>query len=250
MVTANTPENAEKIRFCAWMVGAGVRLTSTGCWLATTAYRLMVKLHNAKRATKLARTVNEWIADPKVPDRAIGWVQQPIRYAAATRQLTIRHRKSSDPPEAPYSYAILVFNLSDDQLADLLGRARPAPGSESERLFNALHFYDLRGGGAETQFRGDKQGLGLGHRHKRHFAAQVMLVALGQLAHNAVIWTRNRLAQVDPRFAHYGVLRIVRDVYQVLGCLQFDEHAHLVAAQLNPASTFVTAIQAAFPLSL
>ena len=120
-------------------------------------------------------------------------------------------------------------------------------------MLNALHFYDLRGGGAETQFRGDKQGLGLGHRHKRRFSAQGMLVGIGQLTHNVVIWTRNRLAQVDPRFAHYGVQRMVRDVFQILGCLhclQFDDQGQLIAAQLNPASPLAAAVMTAFPLPL
>lgn len=244
-------EHAQKRREnTVWRVDGGGGSEANLNWLLARDYRLMIKLHNAKRAAKLARSVSEWLPDPTVPDRAIGWVQQPTCYGAATRQLAIRHRKPSDSPDGSSGYAILVFNLSDDQLATLLGRARPGMGGESERLFNALHFYDLRGGGTETQFRGDKQGLGLSHRHKRRFDAQVMLVALGQLAHNVVIWTRNRLAHVDARFAHYGVLRIVRDVYQVLGCLEFDDRSRLVAARLNPASTFATAIQAAFPLSL
>ena len=151
--------------------------------------------------------MTEWLPDPKVADRAIGWVRQPTAYVAPTRQLAIRHRKQSARRTAPYGYAVLVFNLSDDQLADALGRVGGPTAPESQRVWNALHFYDLRGGGAETQFRGDKQGLGLGHRHKRRFYAQAILVGIGQLTHNVVIWTRNRLAQVDPRFAHYGVWR-------------------------------------------
>ena len=75
-----------------------------------------------------------------------------------------------------------------------------------------------------------------------------MLVALGQLAHNLVIWSRNRLAHVDPRWAHYGVQRMMRDVFQVLGDLQFDAHGQLLAAQLNPTSAFTEAIMTAFPL--
>jgi hypothetical protein len=50
--------------------------------------------------------------------------------------------------------------------------------------------YDQRGGGIETAFKGDKQGLGLTKRNKKRFEAQHMLVLLGSLAHHAVIWAR------------------------------------------------------------
>jgi hypothetical protein len=39
-----------------------------------------------------------------------------------------------------------------------------------------LYAYDRRGGAAETQFKGDKQGLFLAKRNKRAFDAQAMLV--------------------------------------------------------------------------
>jgi len=77
-------------------------------------------------------------------------------------------------------------------------------------MLAALHAYDRCGGGVETRTKGDKQGLGLSHRNKHRFVAQEMLVLLGQLAHDVVIWTRNDLAQVDPRFQKYGIERTVR----------------------------------------
>jgi hypothetical protein len=90
----------------------------------------------------------------------------------------------------------------------------------------------------------------VGHRNKRRVYAQAMLVGISQLTHNLVIWTRNRLAQVDPRWAHYGVQRMVRDVFQILGCLYFDDQGQRMAAQLNPASPLAVAVMTAFPLPL
>ena len=43
---------------------------------------------------------------------------------------------------------------------------------------------------------------------------------------------------------------MVHDVFQILGCLQFDEQGQLIAAQLNPASPLAAAILAAFPVPL
>ena len=65
----------------------------------------------------------------------------------------------------------------------------------------ALHFYDLRGDGLETQNKSDKQGLGLSRCNKHRFAAQEMLILLAQLVHNLIIWTRNDLADPSPSFA-------------------------------------------------
>ena len=215
-------------------------------WMLQRRYYIMVKIRNANRARKLAGTVTQWVMHPKVPDRQIGWVEHPTSYAMTTRQLAIRHRKQRPTQEDEYGYAVLVFNLSDAQLAHLLQRPLPHHPHEPQTMFNALHYYDLRGGGTETQFRGDKQGLGMGHRNKTLFDAQAMLVNLGHLAHNFVIWTLRQLAQVDHRFMHYGVLRMVRDVFQVLGCLHFDADGNLTSVELNPASPFSASLSRAF----
>jgi hypothetical protein len=113
-------------------------------------------------------------------------------------------------------------------------------------LFAALHAYDGRGGGVETQNRGDKQGLGLTRRNKRRFAAQEMLVLLAQLAHNLVIWTRNDLAQADPRLQRYGILRTVRDALHIPGQVQFDSRGQVAAVTLNPEHPLALAFQKAF----
>lgn len=57
------------------------------------------------------------------------------------------------------------------------------------------------------------------------FAAQEMLVLLGQFAHDLVIWTRNDLARVDRRFHKYGIERTVRDAMHIDGCIATDARA-------------------------
>jgi hypothetical protein len=44
-------------------------------------------------------------------------------------------------------------------------------------------------GGVETSFKGDKQGLGIGKRNKKRFEIQQMVMLLGSLAHNVVVWS-------------------------------------------------------------
>ena len=47
-------------------------------WMLARGYRLMVKVRNAQRAHKLARSVRVWTSDPQVPERSLGWVEQPL----------------------------------------------------------------------------------------------------------------------------------------------------------------------------
>ncbi|MBI5648910.1 MAG: transposase [Chloroflexi bacterium] len=186
--------------------------------LLARQYQVLVKVHNWQRARKLAETVQEWWCDPKVPEREVGWVRQPYDYVRATQQLAIRKRKNKDE----WSYAVIVSSVSNRILQQLNGQRVSKKLAERERAWLILHAYDLRGGGAETQNKSDKQGLGLAKRNKHKFAAQEMLVLLAQLAHNLVIWTRNALARATPGLAKYGIHRMVRDVLRIPGQIRFD----------------------------
>lgn len=156
--------------------------------------------------------------DPKVAGRELGWVTSPHAYAGATHQLAIRKRK----PKDTWLTAVIVSTLSDPMLCGLTGTDATIPLTPQQRAMLIVQSYDLRGGGAETQNKSDKQGLGLAKRNKRAFAAQEMLVLLAQLAHNLVLWTRNGLAQSAPALAPYGIQRMVRDVLHIPGQIQFD----------------------------
>ena len=61
-----------------------------------------------------------------------------------------------------------------------------------------------------------------------------MLVLLGSLAHNVVIWARTWLS--SPQIQHCGILRMVRDVFHVSGFLCFDASGSLVEIVLNQGS--------------
>jgi len=85
-----------------------------------------------------------------------------------------------------------------------------------------VYVYDQHGGAAETSFKDDKQGLGLTKQTKKRFAAQQIVLALGTLAHNVLIWARAGLALHVPALTHYGVLRLVRDVFHMSGFIRVD----------------------------
>jgi hypothetical protein len=215
-------------------------------WILERDYHLLVKVKNWRRAKKLADSVTRWYPDPKVTDRQVGWVEAPHSYARPTRQLALRKRKANDI----WSYHALVLTLTDEMLFHLCNQAMPVSLEPSILLLAALHAYDLRSGGVETQNRGDKQGLGLSRRNKHRFEAQEMLVLLAQIAHNLVIWTRNELAQVDPRLRKYGIQRTVRDVLQIPGCIHFDGNGNIELITLNQKHPLAPVFQKAFASSL
>ena len=209
-------------------------------------YHLLIKIHNWRRAAKLAASVSTWHTDPKVPEREVGWVEQAHEYVRPTHQLAIRKRKKN----GDWSYHVLVSTLTNEMLAEITEHANTGELSATDSLFATLHLYDLRGGGLETQNKSDKQGLGLAQRNKHRFAAQEMLVLLAQLAHNLVIWTRNDLAQVDQQFEKYGIQRTVRDALQIPGFVQFDGQGRIQQITLNEHHPLASSIQLAFRASL
>jgi hypothetical protein len=204
-------------------------------------YSLLVKIKSWRRAQKLAATVETWFVDSKVPNREIGWVEKTHPYAKPTRQLAVRQRKAN----GEWSYHILVFNLTDTMLFHLLGQPMPSRCEPKDLAFAALHAYDRRGGGVETQNKGDKQGLGLSRRNKHSFAAQEMLVLLAQLAHDVVIWTRNDLAQADGRLQKFGIQRTVRDALQIPGRVQVNAQGQVEQVMLNRNHPLAAAFQTA-----
>src|SRR3712207_775607 len=79
-----------------------------------------------------------------------------------------------------------------------------------------VNHYDDRAA-VEADLKGDKYGLGLGVLRKRKLAAQRVLLLLGQLAHNVLLWARTWLATQVPRLADLGIVRLVREVWAIPG---------------------------------
>jgi len=79
--------------------------------------------------------------------------------------------------------------------------------------------YDQRGGTVEIEIKESKQGIGINRRSKKRFAAQQMVMLLGSLAHNIIVWSRRWLAAEVPRLARFwckthGDHQILRQMLQ------------------------------------
>ena len=207
-------------------------------WLLQRGSWVIAKVKNWQRARKLAQTVETWYPDAKEAGREYGWVERPYEYQGATRQVAIR-----SPKEGQWHYQILVFNLCDEMIFELAHFPSPQTLSDQQILAMVLCAYDLRGGGIETANRDSKQGLGLNKRNKRCFAAQEILTLLAQLAFNLIVWVRVQLAQHNPHLAHFGMLRMVRDVFQIPGLFQFDQAHQIISIRLSRDHDLAATIQ-------
>ena len=117
-------------------------------------------------------------------------------------------------------------------------------------LLAYVYFYDLRGGGVEAINREDKRGLGLTKRNKKRFEAQQMLVQLGTLAHNVIVWTCQWLAPHCPKVTGLGILRIVRDTFHVGGLLVTYRTDYIFQVGLNQINPLASGLAAGLQVLL
>lgn len=206
-------------------------------FLLSRGYAVVSKDYSVRRTHALVKSVSAWVADEGQPDREVGWVPgESEDYVRPVRRLAVR----SQSAKGQWHYAVLLFaGLSDQDILSLMGQSRHSDAAGIMRAF--LHFYDQRGGGIESSFGQDKSGLGITKRHKKRFEAQRLLMLLGTLAHNLLIWARRWLAQSSPHHAHrlqqYGIKRMVRDLAHISGSLTFDAHGRLQGLALSSAGS-------------
>src|SRR5258707_2085843 len=224
-------------------VDAGAGTLDDLNWLVARGYLVMAKEYSGQRVLRLAKTVTEWIQDPDWSERSFGWVSEPpTGYVRPVQRIAVRCRRQ----DGTFAYGVLICSLSPEQVLAVLHRSSSLAADPVAVLTAYVTFYDQRGGGIETSLKGDKQGLGLTKRTKKRFDAQQMLVLLGSLADNVLVWARRWLS--SQKIQHYGILRMVRDVFHVSGLLRFDASGSVVEIVLNQeaclARSFIRPLQA------
>jgi hypothetical protein len=204
-------------------------------WLLGRGYQIHGKDYSSVRAQRLAASVPYWVDDPKVEGRQVGWVRLPApEYVRPVRRIAVRCRKAN----GQWGIGVLISTLCPSEVLVLTSPERAPNADPATVLLAYVYLYDQRGGGVETSFKGDQQGLGSTKRNKKRFEAQQMVVLLGSLAHNVVIWARRWLTSPagSGKLRHYGMLRMVRDVFHISGLLVFDALDQLVEIVLNQAA--------------
>ena len=77
-----------------------------------------------------------------------------------------------------------------------------------------------------------------------------MVMLLGQLAHNVIVWSRHWLSAAAPNIKKFGIVRIVRDLFQVSGLVFVNTANEIERIVLNQANAIVRHILPAFHLLL
>ena len=190
----------------------------------------ITKVKNWQRTVKLVKTVTNWQSIPQLPDHECGWVGEPHEYVRPTRLLAMRWPNKK---KGGWHYCVMVFNLTNELVFELAHLPMPEIYTELDLISVIVDAYDLRGGGVETSYKNSKQGIGLLKRNKKCFHAQEMLVLLAQLAYNLTGWVQNELAQYSSAIASFGVLRMIRDAFQIAGKIEFDAKGNIICITLN-----------------
>ncbi len=204
-------------------------------WLLAQGYQVHCKDYSSTRAQRLAQSVQYWVDDPHVQGRQVGWVRLPAdEYVRPVRRIAVRCRKAN----GQWGIGVLISTLAPSEVLALTQVTTGPDADPATVLLAYVSLYDQRGGGIETSFKGDHQGLGSTKRSKKRFEAQQMVMLLGTLAHNVVIWARQWLTQdaAPSKLRRYGILRMVRDVFHVSGFLVLDALGQIVQIVLNQAA--------------
>jgi DDE family transposase len=211
-------------------IDAGGGSVSEINWLLARDYQVQGKDYSGQRAQKLAASVKCWVADPRIEGREVGWVtEQATAYVRPVRRIAVRCRKKN----GQWGVGVLISSLEPSEVLGLTGQPDAALTEEATVLLAYVYFYDARGGGVETAFKDDKQGLGITKRNKKRFCAQQIVMMLNVLAHNVLIWARSWLAPLLPRIERYGLVRLVRDVWHISGFVERDGQGQLTRIVLN-----------------
>ena len=206
-------------------------------WLLARDYQVHCKDYSGKQAARLAKSVQHWFTDPHQPERQFGWVtEMSTAYVRPVKRIAVRCHQQ----DGKFAYGVLISTLSAQHVLALTGQPLSSLDDPAAVLLAYVTFYDQRGGGVETSFKGDRQGLGIGKRSKKRFTAQQVVMLLGSLAHNVIVWARHWLA--SPSLHHYGTLRMVRDVFHISGFLLTDAFGQVVQLVLNQAAPLASAL--------
>jgi len=238
----------EKRKYTVIRMDAGGGSIDDVNWLLERGYQIHGKDISAARAEGLAQAVTHWISDPKHPHRQMGWVEGPSDgYSRLIKRLILRWppMKEEKWKKKPFHYACLLSTLEPEEVIRQLNLPADTVRDQDAVTLAYSALYDKRGGTVEIEIKESKQGIGLHKRCKKRFAAQQMVMLLGSLAHNILVWSRRWLSADAPRFARYGALRMVRDLFHINGLFEFGKGGEVVRITLNKAAPQVKEMAAA-----
>lgn len=174
----------------------------------TANWQVLAKGKGGRRPQACANQVAGDAWEAIAGDRWVARVPHPQTYVRPTQQLVLRWHTEG----GKIKYSTVVCSQTEWLPAEIIAN------------------YDDRGA-CEGEIQGDKSGLKLERRRKKHLASQEALILLSDVAHNLLAWTADWMFPTGP-LADFGIVRLVEDVLTVPGRLFFTDH-RLSEVQLN-----------------
>jgi hypothetical protein len=216
-------------------------------WALARGYQILTKDYSRQRARKLGQSVTAWIDDPQIPGRQVGWVTTPApEYVRPVVRIAVRWKQKN----GQWEYAVVIATLTPHDVIAETDQPVDTVLDHQAVLLAYVQCYDARGGGVETSFKDDKQGLGITKRSKKRFAAQQIVTLLSSLAHNVIVWARSWLSDREPKVRRYGIKRMVRDIFHISGFLVRNARGQIVEVMLNQRSPLVRGLACGLDLLL
>jgi hypothetical protein len=202
-------------------------------WLLERGYHVHCKDFSSRRAAHYALSVKEWMDDPMHRGRQLGWaLVKSGDYARPIKRLALKWRKRNGQK----CHAMLISTLEPEEVMELLGQPPEKVDDKQAVLLAYARLYDERGGAIEIEIKESKQGLGISKRNKKSYYGQQMVMLLGTLAHNVVVWAKRWLEAGVGKLKKYGVKRMVRDVFAVSGFVEIDQASGIKRVVMNKAA--------------
>jgi len=223
-------------------IDAGAGSISDINWLLMRGYFVVTKDYSTARARLLAAQVQDWVVDPRDAQRQVGLIPVPAtdyhagQYRRRITRVAVRCRLAN----GTWGVGVVVSSLAVADACALAGLDPTAATDPTRAALAYVYLYDQRGGGVETSFKEDKQGLGITKRSKKRFVAQQVVALLGALAHNVLTWAKRWMLPATPTLQRLGIKRLVRDVFGITGRVEVDRAGHVRQIVLNQANRLAT----------
>jgi hypothetical protein len=138
---------------CLVRVDAGGGSVPNLNWLLEQGYHILGKACSAQQARLLAKSLQEWVSDPPLPERQVGWVTEaPTAFVRPVRRVAVRCRK----PNGQWGVGVLICSLSDQQILQLTGSSPQAAKAAHAVLLALVALDDQRGGASKPASRATK----------------------------------------------------------------------------------------------
>src|SRR6266508_2415944 len=116
-------------------------------WLLERDYQVHAKDYSGQRAQKLALSVTDWVDDPHIDGRQVGWVQEAATaYVRPVRLIAVRCRKKN----GQWGVGVIISTLTAAVVLALTSQPPTKVTDDATVLLAYVYFYDQRGGGVET----------------------------------------------------------------------------------------------------